>query len=215
MSQGTGYMTTFTGRQFRYDAPLPEQLESICIEDIAHHLSLLCHWCGACRKFFSVAQHSVLVSTICPPELRAWGLMHDAAEAYCGDVIRPLKVLLPAYKEIETRVMYAIAEKFGLGWPEPPELKEYDNRALAIETRELMHDNEALHDGRGNLIRFDDLPSIGLIPLDPPIAEVAFTIRFAALLRGHPVPSLDGGLLPDFRSPLAMLASPNANSTGE
>ena len=182
IDQGTGYMTTFTGLQFRHGGPY---LESICIEDIAHHLSLICHWGGAAREFFSVAQHSVLVSGLCPPELARWGLMHDAAEAYCGDMIRPLKVRLPEYKLVETNVMGAIAEKFSLGWPEPPALKEYDNRVLAMEARDFMHSNEALHDGRGKLIRFEDLPKERLSAWPPDLAEGAFLARFRRLFVQH------------------------------
>lgn len=178
IDQGTGYMTTFTGKQFRHGGPY---LDDICIEDIAHHLSLICHWGGAAREFFSVAQHSVLVSDVCPSHLKRWGLMHDAAEAYCGDMIRPVKVRMPDYKLLEMNVMGAIAEKFGLGWPEPPELKYYDNRVLAVEARDLMHSNEALHDGRGKLIRFDDLPRERLEPWSPAEAEAAFLARFAHL----------------------------------
>lgn len=178
IDQGTGYMTTFTGRQFRHGGPYRE---AICIEDIAHHLSLICHWGGAARTFFSVAQHSVIVSETCPPALARWGLMHDAAEAYVGDMIRPLKVRLPEYKLVETNVMGAIAEKFGLPWPEPPELKEYDNRVLAVEARDFMHSNEALHDGRGKLIRFADLPKAQLKAWSPRVAERRFLKRFLAL----------------------------------
>jgi uncharacterized protein len=175
---GTGYMTTYTGRQLRYEAPTAEM---ICIEDIAHHLSMLCHWCGACREFLSVAQHSVLVSHLCPAELQPWALLHDAAEAYCGDMIRPLKVLMPQYREVEKNVLRVIVEKYGLSWPEPIELKAFDNRALAIESRALMHSSEALHDGRGTLIVFDDLPDDELHPLAPREVEHAFLTRFAEL----------------------------------
>lgn len=178
IDQGTGYMTTFTGLQFRHSGPYDG---SICVEDIAHHLSLICHWGGASREFFSVAQHSLLVVDLAPPELARWALMHDAAEAYCGDMIRPVKVRMPDYKLLETNVMGAIAEKFGLPWPEPPELKEFDNRALALESRDFMHSNEALHDGRGNLIRFNDLPEGRLVAWTPAVAEAAFLRRFLEL----------------------------------
>lgn len=178
IDQGTGYMTTFTGLQFKHGEP---RTRDICVEDIAHHLSLICHWGGAARTFFSVAQHSVIVSQVCPPELARWGLMHDAAEAYCGDMIRPLKVRLPEYKLVETNVMGAIAEKFGLGWPEPSALKYWDNRVLAVEARDFMHSNEALHDGRGNLIRFEDLPEKPLKAIKPRAAERLFLKRFLQL----------------------------------
>lgn len=140
------YLTTYSGRQFHFDAP---EAGMIVIADIAHALSNLCHWNGHCTEFFSVAQHSVLVATICPPHLARWGLMHDAAEAYCGDISRMLKSMLPTYKQIETRILKVIIDKLGLDWPEPPELKQYDNLALTFEAKHFMHPTCALRTNSG------------------------------------------------------------------
>jgi hypothetical protein len=126
---------TYTGVMFWPIDPRPEEVR---IDDIAHHLSLLCRYNGACAVMYSVAQHSVLVSRIVPLEHALWGLMHDAAEAYVGDMVRPLKKMLPAYAEIEERVMRAIAKRFELPWPEPPEIKIADDRVLMTEQRDLM-----------------------------------------------------------------------------
>lgn len=139
-------MTTVSGRRIFFDAILPEDF---VLEDIAHALSNLCHWGGHCRAFFSVAQHSVLVSQLCPSTLAQWGLLHDAAEAYLGDMIRPIKVQMPEYRRLERRFMDRIAQRFNLlPWPEPPELKPYDNLALKLEADFLM-EGAALHDGWG------------------------------------------------------------------
>lgn len=180
-----GYMTTFTGIQFRHDAPT---VDMVRIEDIAHALSMICHWGGHSREFFSVAQHSVLVSRICPPELAFWGLHHDDAEAYYGDMVRPLKVLLPAFKEYETRGLRVIAAKFNLPWPEPPELKLYDNRALAIESASLMSSEEALHDGRGGALDLGEFDCATIKPLTPADAEREFLARHAELCAVVPTP---------------------------
>ncbi|MBF0612521.1 MAG: hypothetical protein HQL55_15470, partial [Magnetococcales bacterium] len=77
------WIQTFTGRQFW---PLAPVLEHIHVQDIAHALSLLCRFNGHCQKFYSVAEHSLHVATILPPELAGWGLLHDASEAYLADL---------------------------------------------------------------------------------------------------------------------------------
>lgn len=164
----------------------------IALEDIAHHLSMICHWNGACKKFFSVAQHSLIVSKLCPPHLQQWGLMHDAAEAYIGDVSRPLKTILSAehvdapynYKNLEMKILRLIADQFGLEWPMPAELKVYDNQALELERIYLMHPSTRLHDGEGNGVSYnidgveEKIPPSYIIPMLPEIAELAFMSRY-------------------------------------
>lgn len=140
-------ITTHTGQQVNPISPDPH---SIRLADIAHALSLICRWGGHCKEFYSVAQHSVIVSYICPPSIAKWGLLHDAAEAYIGDMTRPLKLQMPAFRDAETTVMRAVATAFSLPWPEPEGLKEWDNILQVLEARWLMHDNRALihEDGR-------------------------------------------------------------------
>lgn len=120
--------------------PFDPRPEDIDLETIAHALSMQCRFGGHIKEFYSVAQHSVLVSLTCvhPKE----GLLHDAAEAYLADVIRPLKVIFPAYKEAEEKIERAIAEKFGLIFPWPDDVKEADNVLLATEKRDLVVPND-------------------------------------------------------------------------
>jgi hypothetical protein len=129
------WFQTYTGAQFY---PFDPRAEDIDIVDIAHHLSLVCRFNGACIEAYSVAHHSVLVSHVCPPEFAKWGLLHDAAEAYIGDMIRPLKQDMPLYKEVEIGIEKVVAEKFGLEFPIPPEVKEADNILLYTERRDLL-----------------------------------------------------------------------------
>src|SRR5258708_302056 len=82
------WMQTYTGRAYW---PADPRAEDVCIEDIAHALSLLCRYTGHCKRFYSVAEHSILISQVVPPEYAFFGLMHDAQEAYINDLARPIK----------------------------------------------------------------------------------------------------------------------------
>lgn len=124
-----------TGEVMNLLAPNPRLFD---IDNIAHALSQLCRYTGQCKRFYSVAQHSVLVSTLLPPPLQLTGLLHDASEAFLGDVSRPLKQLLPVYKELEHRFSYALHDKFGGFYPHPPELRDADRLAYEIEVQVLF-----------------------------------------------------------------------------
>lgn len=126
---------TATGRYFDFSRPTADMID---IEDIAHALSRINRFTGHTRDFYSVAQHSVAVSELVPPEHALAGLLHDASEAYMGDLSSPLKQLVPQYKEIEQRVERAICARFGLVFPLDPSVKEADLRMLVTERRDLM-----------------------------------------------------------------------------
>lgn len=132
---GRTWIQTFTGRQVW---PLNPRVEDLCVEDIAHALSLQCRFTGHTRAFYSVAQHSVLASAHCP-EAPLWALLHDAAEAYLADVARPVKGFLTNYREAEERLERIVAATFGLPWPMPECVKGIDLRLLATERRDLMN----------------------------------------------------------------------------
>jgi len=141
MSQGPG-MLLRSGVMYYPADPDPS---SICIEDIAHALSMLCRFNGHSKFHYSVAQHSVLVASFLPPELALLGLMHDAAEAYTGDMIQPIKCIVHDYSWVGLRSWEAIAKRFDLfsyGLSDdlqlPPAVKEADMRALVTEARDVM-----------------------------------------------------------------------------
>lgn len=85
---GDPRIRTFTGRLVNPFAMLAADFD---IVDIAHALANTCRFGGHCPEFYSVAQHSVHVASLCDGEARLYGLLHDAAEAYLGDVVGPLK----------------------------------------------------------------------------------------------------------------------------
>lgn len=128
-----GWMQTFTGKKL---FPLNPKPEDIDIRDIAHALSLVGRYGGHAPTFYSVGAHSLLTSHLCKSHpLEA--LLHDAAEAYIGDMVRPLKKFVPQFLLAEQIMEEVIFAKFGLPQHLPPEVKAADNLALMIERREL------------------------------------------------------------------------------
>ena len=138
VQQTESCITTVSGRF--YDLLKPEEYE-YDIEEIATALSNICRYTGHVNKFYSVAEHSVLVSRVVPEPLALCGLLHDASECFVGDVSSPLKKLLPAYKEIEERIQNAIARHFNLSYPFPEAIHEADKRVYWVERRSVA-DND-------------------------------------------------------------------------
>lgn len=180
------WFISYSGRRLHILAPRPED---IVIEDIAHALANICRFGGHVRQFYSVAEHGVMVSSIVgqdwftDPSLALQGLLHDASEAYLGDVIRPLKIQLPAYKDIEKLWERAISEKFELPFPLDPEVKRADMVALVTERRDLIsvlteRDGKWLED---QLVQASPEHGCGCWP--PELAELRFMSRFDQLMR--------------------------------
>ena len=165
------WMQTFTRKAFW---PLDPRADEVDIEDIAHALSNVCRYTGHVSKFYSVAEHSVYVSLYVPPQYALWGLLHDASEAYIADIARPVKRHLTQYAEIEQGIMRVVAAHFGLPWPEPPEVKEIDNRILRDEKAMLMPGHPPRPWG------VDHLEPLGvyIVGFSPEAAKSLFLTRF-------------------------------------
>ena len=140
-------MNTFTGRIFD---PLKMTKQDVCVEDIAHALSLICRGGGHIRYFFSVAQHSMNCAN--EAAARGWSgrialacLLHDASEAYIADIIRPVKPYLTNYLDIEVQIMNVIYDYFGLGDLTPEEkmfCKQIDDEMMENELQTMMPGEE-------------------------------------------------------------------------
>lgn len=135
--KSAAWIQTHSGRRFCPTNPNPD---AIVIQDIAHALSMQCRFSGHSKYFYSVAQHSVLVSYICDSQDALWGLLHDASEAYLVDVPRPIKRSgkFQAYIDFESKMQEAVCRRFGLPLAEPPSVKKADTALLATEARDLM-----------------------------------------------------------------------------
>lgn len=139
------FLQTYSGHAFY---PKEGKISKIEIDDVAHALSNICRYNGHCRKFYSVAEHSVLVSRIIramwPEDLEAiWaGLLHDATEAYVGDVTTPLKITMPQFMALEDSIALDIAKKFKIKWTKRTveRVKLADMTALSTEARNLFKD---------------------------------------------------------------------------
>jgi uncharacterized protein len=174
------WVETYTGVRFYPFTPRPDEIR---IEDIAHSLANQCRFNGHCPKFYSVAEHSILVSRLVPEEVALWGLLHDAGEAYISDIIRPIKAFLHVKWPVEFRsifdvedvILFTVAARFGLDSRPPASVFDADQVALVSEYRCFFPSNE--------------LPGLGWVtptrrPIGcqpPEVAERLFLERFNEL----------------------------------
>lgn len=169
---GNEFIRTYTGLKFW---PLEARKYEINILDIAHALSNICRFTGHCKEFYSVAQHSIYVSSILPKKYQFWGLMHDASEAYLCDISRPIKHSkeMAGYRKAEEKLMSIIASKFGLIMPMPDIIHTADIKMLAAELRDLMPADD--------WINWSEPAPFTVKPCSPSIAEKLFLEKFEEL----------------------------------
>jgi hypothetical protein len=176
------YFRTYTGKLVHIRDPHPDEVD---IEDIAHALSQTCRFFGHTDGFYSVAQHSVLVSQRVPPADALWGLLHDGAEAYLGDLARPLKRApeMEWYRSLEDRFLVCFAERFGLPPGIPESVVRADSMLLATEFRDVT----TVHDDHPWIVNECGVAPINsgfyILPCPPAVAEDRFLRRYWELTK--------------------------------
>jgi len=155
----------------------------ITIEEIAHVLSMKCRFNGHCQSFYSIAEHSIHISDLCPNNCREWGLLHDASEAYLPDLQTPLK-RLPEFEwfvKLEKELLLRIAKHFYLPPTIPGRVKELDTYMLHVEKNQLMKPMQDPRDEWGSSVMhpsFVEKPiAKGLQLLTPHQAKRKFKAR--------------------------------------
>lgn len=126
-----------------------DNLPILSINAIAHALSHICRYGGHVNSHYSVAQHSVAISYLAPPEFFLEGLLHDASEAYIGDIPAPMKHRIPEIKEFEEGIQRQIFKQYNLTWPIPQEIEELDKRICITEMQNFF---DKLHPDMEKLI---------------------------------------------------------------
>ena len=168
-------LRTILGYEYEFDKPFEYDYP---VEEIAHALSMLCRYGGHSPVHYSVAQHSVLASYIVDDEFALTALLHDAAEAYLGDMVAPLKALIPEYRNLEAKVQYAIHRNHGSHRQPQPEVKKADLVMLATEKRDVLKDE----DGSiwASIAGVIPLP-ITIVPMTTMEARTAFMERYTEI----------------------------------
>jgi hypothetical protein len=174
------YFRTYTGKHVH---PLSPSADEIDIEDVAHSLSQMCRFLGHTDGFYSIAQHSVLVSELVPRQDALWGVLHDASEAFLCDLPAPIKrdPEMGFYRIAEDRLMRAICRKFGLRPEMPASVMAADKVALATEFRDVttMDDPDWIVAECG----VAPLSDYAIFPWPAAVAEDRFLRRFWELTR--------------------------------
>lgn len=163
--------------------PLDARPEDVRINDIAWALSMQCRFGGHCRKFYSVAEHSVMVSRMVSPKDAFWGLLHDAPEAYLVDLPRPIKQNMPDYRTYENALAEIICERFGLDYTMPAEVGLADGAILLAERAQLMAPSKLSWEFPQSKVNETGMPLPVLACWDPSTAYSQFLQEFSRLER--------------------------------
>lgn len=168
------WMQTYTGKAFY---PLDVIEEDIDILDIAHSLALQCRYNGHTTKHYSVAEHCVLLSYYVEPQDALWALLHDAPEAYIGDMVRPLKKHMPDFIAADDRITAIIAVKYGLeGTVIPKQVTAADIQICLNERNALLGEPP-----QAWAIDGEPLPGVEIHAWDWETAEAMYLDRFYEL----------------------------------
>lgn len=176
------WMETYTGRKFWPGNP---RMEDITVFDIAHALAMKCRYNGHSQRFYSVAEHCVMLAGYArhkgwPVETQLHLLMHDGSEAYLPDVPRPIKHFFPDLIKMEHRLDAMIRQWCGLHSAVPPVVKELDSRIIRDERLAIMGPSS-------NDWKTDALEALGVVvhAVDPSEAERLFLNSFQLIASEH------------------------------
>lgn len=176
-----GWMQTFTGVKFNVLHP---RAEDVRIEDIAHGLAYTCRYGGQATRYYSVAEHCVIMSRFMPAARHLkQALLHDSAEAYIGDLIRPVKHQpeLAEFRKIESKIEVQVFKRFGIDSTAESDkaVKLTDNRILIDEITQLMADPKMYLESPA----FKGLAPLGVTVRcwEPALAEHMFLNRYKDL----------------------------------
>ena len=140
-----GIINTYSGLMVDLFNPTSDMIN---IMDIAKGLSYKAHFAGQKPLYFSIAQHSVLVydlmrENVNDEKMLLLALLHDASEAYIGDMVKPLKNHLPFFREVEDKLMEVICERYALDFNKLKDIKRYDLIAQDLEFKTFYEDSYA------------------------------------------------------------------------
>lgn len=170
-----------SGRYLDLKDPQPDQFD---IVDIAAGLSKICRFGGQIQRFYSVAEHLVWAHFVAYQDgrdtqtLRA-AFMHDAAESFLGDVVKPLKDMLPEYRAIEDRMTAVIAAKYDIDFDATKAVvDEIDHALLIAERRQLFSPDKVKWTGE-DVVRRIRVPFQCWKPIqaESEFLEVAYTLQ--------------------------------------
>lgn len=139
--------------------------DDFTIEDVARSLSKLCRYGGWLDEFYSVAEHCVVVSYLCPAHLQRAAMLHDAAECWLNDLHGPTKQRdeFAGYREVEAHIMRIVGDKFDVTESQFEEVKHWDSEAGKLERRQIYRNDRA-----DNPLHYYDFK----------LAEVAYLMRW-------------------------------------
>jgi 5'-deoxynucleotidase YfbR-like HD superfamily hydrolase len=196
MTRKGDWFQTYTGKKFY---PFDPRAEDVDIADIARSLSLQCRFNGHTTQFYSVAQHSIHVAHVfgklakgtsfsSSNQAHLCALLHDATEAYVGDLIRPIKINMPQYQDMEEEVWHCILEAFDLleiweHFPIKPLVKKADNILLMTERRDILPEGPAGDKNKwfGDEMGIEPDPDLTVVPCSSYTAEHGFRNLFDSL----------------------------------
>lgn len=160
-----------------FDFLAPETFDWGRVDDIAWGLAQVNRYGGHTKHPYSVAQHSYLASFLVSPAFAFEALMHDAHEAFVGDMMTPLKIICPDYAAVEHRAEAAMRAAFGLPAKMSPEVKGADLTMLAWEYDQLLPDEPEEWD----VIKGVERPAGNILPWSTSVARTMWTRRFLQL----------------------------------